>query len=66
MVNKLLLLLNFRNPEKGLTFLCEHGFINESPDMVARFLITRKGVSKQKIGEYLGNWQNQFNMDVLW
>ncbi|XP_052282699.1 IQ motif and SEC7 domain-containing protein 2-like isoform X2 [Dreissena polymorpha] len=54
-----------KKPEKGLTFLCEHGFINESPDMVARFLITRKGLSKQMIGEYLGNLQNQFNMDVL-
>ncbi|XP_045166930.2 IQ motif and SEC7 domain-containing protein 1-like isoform X3 [Mercenaria mercenaria] len=54
-----------KKPEKGLSFLCEHGFINESPETVARFLITRKGLSKQMIGEYLGNLQNPFNMDVL-
>ncbi|XP_052780114.1 IQ motif and SEC7 domain-containing protein 2-like isoform X3 [Mya arenaria] len=54
-----------KKPEKGLAFLCEHGFISETPETVARFLITRKGLSKQMIGEYLGNLQNHFNMDVL-
>ena len=35
--------------------MIEKGFISEStPYAVARFLITRKGLSKQKIGEYLG------------
>jgi hypothetical protein len=28
---------------------------------VARFLITRKGLSKQMIGEYLGNISHPFN-----
>lgn len=55
-----------KKPEKGLQFLCEQGFIIESPEMVARFLITRKGLSKQMIGEYLGNLQNEFNMEVLY
>lgn len=55
-----------KKPEKGLQFLCEHGFINEAPETVARFLITRKGLSKQMIGEYLGNLQNEFNMEVLY
>ncbi|KAL3851805.1 hypothetical protein ACJMK2_015511 [Sinanodonta woodiana] len=54
-----------KKPEKGLQFLCENGFINDSPDTVARFLITRKGLSKQMIGEYLGNISNDFNMEVL-
>ena len=55
----------YRKPEKGLIFLCEHGFINDSAETVARFLITRKGLSKQMIGEYLGNLQNPFNSEVL-
>ncbi|XP_069141703.1 IQ motif and SEC7 domain-containing protein 1-like isoform X2 [Argopecten irradians] len=54
-----------KKPEKGIRFLCEYGFIDESPHVVARFLITRKGLSKQMIGEYLGNLQNEFNMEVL-
>ncbi|XP_021370239.1 IQ motif and SEC7 domain-containing protein 1-like isoform X4 [Mizuhopecten yessoensis] len=54
-----------KKPEKGVKFLCEYGFIDESPHVVARFLITRKGLSKQMIGEYLGNLQNEFNMEVL-
>ncbi|KAL5014018.1 hypothetical protein ScPMuIL_008288 [Solemya velum] len=54
-----------KKPNRGLEFLCEHGFVEESPAMVAKFFITRKGMSKQMIGEYLGNIQNEFNMEVL-
>ena len=32
---------------------------------VAHFLATRKGLCKQRIGEYLGNLQNSFNQRVL-
>ncbi|XP_078341009.1 IQ motif and SEC7 domain-containing protein 1-like isoform X4 [Crassostrea virginica] len=54
-----------KKPEKGIIFLCEQGFIGETPSEVAHFLITRKGLSKQMIGEYLGNLQNPFNQQVL-
>ncbi|KAK3103006.1 hypothetical protein FSP39_015703 [Pinctada imbricata] len=54
-----------KKPERGIQFLCESGFLDESPPVVARFLITRKGLSKHMIGEYLGNLQNEFNMEVL-
>lgn len=54
-----------KKPEKGIIFLCDHGFIGETPLEVAHFLITRKGLSKQMIGEYLGNLQNPFNQQVL-
>ena len=54
-----------RKPEKGLDFLLDHGFVEGSPRSVAHFLISRKGLSKQKIGEFLGNLQNAFNMEVL-
>lgn len=39
--------------------------MENSPQGVARFLISRKGLSKQMIGEYLGNLQNPFCMAVL-
>lgn len=32
---------------------------------VAHFLLHRKGLAKEKIGQYLGNLQCQFNQDVL-
>lgn len=54
-----------RKPDKGIEFLCECGFVEENPHAVAKFLISRKGLSKQMIGEYLGNLQNEFNMAVL-
>ncbi|XP_033219763.1 IQ motif and SEC7 domain-containing protein 1 isoform X2 [Belonocnema kinseyi] len=54
-----------KKPERGITYLIRQGFLENSPQGVARFLITRKGLSKQMIGEYLGNLQNNFNMAVL-
>ncbi|XP_064631904.1 IQ motif and SEC7 domain-containing protein 1-like isoform X3 [Lineus longissimus] len=54
-----------KKPEKGIFFLVQRCFIEDSPPAVAKFLITRKGLSKQMIGEYLGNLQLAFNMEVL-
>ncbi|KAK0170448.1 hypothetical protein PV328_011010 [Microctonus aethiopoides] len=54
-----------KKPERGITYLIRRGFLENSPQGVAKFLITRKGLSKQMIGEYLGNLQNSFNMAVL-
>lgn len=54
-----------KKPERGIAYLISRAFLENSPRGVARFLITRKGLSKQMIGEYLGNLQNTFNMAVL-
>lgn len=54
-----------KRPERGIAYLIRRGFLENSPQGVARFLISRKGLSKQMIGEYLGNLQNPFNMAVL-
>ncbi|XP_071549486.1 uncharacterized protein siz isoform X7 [Panulirus ornatus] len=54
-----------KKPERGVTYLISRGFLENSPQAVAKFLLTRKGLSKQMIGEYLGNLQNNFNMAVL-
>ncbi|CAG0879606.1 unnamed protein product [Cyprideis torosa] len=54
-----------KKPEKGIMYLIRRGFLQNSPDNVAQFLLTRKGISKQMIGEYLGNLQNPFNAAVL-
>lgn len=55
----------FRKPEKGIQYLTERGFIPDTPVGVAHFLLQRKGLSRQMIGEFLGNRQKQFNRDVL-
>ncbi|XP_022246626.1 IQ motif and SEC7 domain-containing protein 2-like isoform X2 [Limulus polyphemus] len=54
-----------KKPEKGIRYLIHRSFLEASPKAVARFLISRKGLSKQNIGEYLGNLQCPFNMAVL-
>jgi len=54
-----------KKPDKGIVYLIQRGFLENSPAAVARFLITRKGLSKQMIGEYLGSINSPFNMAVL-
>lgn len=41
------------------------GFLENTSVGVAKFLISRKGLSRQMIGEYLGMIQQTFNMTVL-
>lgn len=55
----------YRNPDKGIQFLISRGFIPDTPIGVAHFLLQRKGLSRQMIGEFLGNSKRQFNRDVL-
>ena len=56
---------NYRKPERGLDFLLQNQFLEGSARAVAKFFITRKGLSKQMIGEFLGNLQRDFNQEVL-
>ncbi|KAM9481591.1 IQ motif and SEC7 domain-containing protein 3 isoform 2-T2 [Clarias gariepinus] len=53
------------NPDKGIQFLISRGFIPDTAIGVAHFLLQRKGLSRQMIGEFLGNNKRQFNRDVL-
>uniref|UniRef100_A0A3B5MMA9 SEC7 domain-containing protein n=1 Tax=Xiphophorus couchianus TaxID=32473 RepID=A0A3B5MMA9_9TELE len=61
---KVLFLLVHRKPEKGIQYLIEKGFVSDTPVGIARFILERKGLSRQMIGEFLGSRQ-QFNKDVL-
>ncbi|RWS31868.1 IQ motif and SEC7 domain-containing protein 1-like protein [Leptotrombidium deliense] len=58
--------------ERGIQYLIEENFIEstnlndcELAENIANFLLTRKGLSKQMIGEYLGNIQSKFQQLVL-
>ncbi|XP_048864530.1 IQ motif and SEC7 domain-containing protein 3-like isoform X1 [Brienomyrus brachyistius] len=53
------------NPDRGVQFLVARGFIPDTPIGVAHFLLQRKGLSRQMIGEFLGNSKKQFNKDIL-
>ncbi|CAF3836562.1 unnamed protein product [Rotaria sp. Silwood1] len=54
-----------KKPERGIRYLIAHHFIEANAQSVARFLLSRKGLSRQMIGEYLGNLQDSFAMQVL-
>lgn len=58
-------LVSRRNPERGIHFLITRGFVPDTAIGVAHFLLQRKGLSRQMIGEFLGNSKLQFNRDVL-
>ncbi|KAK5924227.1 hypothetical protein CgunFtcFv8_001121 [Champsocephalus gunnari] len=53
-----------KKPEKGIQYLIERGFVSDTPIGIARFILERKGLSRQMVGEFLGSRQ-QFNKDVL-
>lgn len=53
------------NAEAGLKYLMEQRYLANSAQAVAEFLVGRKGLSRQVIGDYLGNLQKSFNQDVL-
>jgi len=53
-----------KKPERGITYLVLKGFLEDTPQAIAKFLIHRKGLSKETIGEYLGG-RNQYNQTVL-
>uniref|UniRef100_A0A672T4V6 IQ motif and Sec7 domain ArfGEF 1 n=1 Tax=Sinocyclocheilus grahami TaxID=75366 RepID=A0A672T4V6_SINGR len=42
-----------KKPEKGIQYLIERGFVPDTPVGVAHFLLQRKGLSRQMIGEFL-------------
>ncbi|KAL1916268.1 uncharacterized protein VTP21DRAFT_5885 [Calcarisporiella thermophila] len=48
-----ILLFNSK-PTKGMRFLIEHGFVEDTPDAQVTFLLTTGNLSKAAIGEYLG------------
>ncbi|KAK3744231.1 hypothetical protein QZH41_004610 [Actinostola sp. cb2023] len=54
-----------QKPEKGIDYLISHQVLEDNPQVVAKFLISEHGISKQRLGEYMGNIQTDFNMAVL-
>ena len=51
-----------KKPERGVAYLTQKGFLENTPRAVAKFFISRKGVSKQMIGEYLGQSRPSCNL----
>ena len=62
--------LSLSPPERGVHYLLNQGFIERAPNqdkqaaVVARFLLSRKGVSKAMIGDYLST-KKEFQQKVL-
>lgn len=54
-----------KKPEAGILYLVKKKFLEGTSPSVARFLISRKGLSKQMIGEYLANLQSPFSLACL-
>eukprot|EP00088_Acartia_fossae_P071303 TRINITY_DN9760_c0_g1_i7.p1 TRINITY_DN9760_c0_g1~~TRINITY_DN9760_c0_g1_i7.p1 ORF type:complete len:616 (-),score=174.90 TRINITY_DN9760_c0_g1_i7:282-2129(-) len=52
------------DPERGLKYLQEFGFIKSDAESVAKFLFRQERLSKKQIGKYLGS-HHDFNREVL-
>ena len=52
-------------PELGVEYLVQKDFLELSPAAVAKFLKDNSGLSRDKVGEYLGDLQSPFSMRVL-
>jgi len=59
--------LNFFNkkPDRGLHLLINWGFVDDSPQAIAKLFLGRRGLSKQMIGEFLGTLHSPFHSAVL-
>lgn len=51
-------------PERGLKYLEESGFVDQTPESIAKFLFRQERLSKKQIGKYLGS-HHEFNKEVL-
>ena len=54
-----------RKPTTGIQYLVSVGLLEDSPLHVAKFLHEQVGLSKLRIGEFLGEIRMEFNMAVL-
>ncbi|KAL5515580.1 hypothetical protein EMCRGX_G000765 [Ephydatia muelleri] len=54
-----------RKPASGIQYLISKGIIRDTPRSVAKFLKEQSGLSKMKIGEFIGEIRYEFNMAVL-
>jgi hypothetical protein len=53
------------NPEHGIEYLLKKGFLDFSPSAVAKFMHGRKGLSKNRVGDYMTDLRKPFNLAVL-
>ena len=54
-----------RKPASGIQYLISKGTLRDTPRSVAKFLKEQNGLSKMKIGEFIGEIRYEFNMAVL-
>eukprot|EP00053_Salpingoeca_punica_P008627 m.77202 g.77202 ORF g.77202 m.77202 type:complete len:397 (-) comp14684_c0_seq1:164-1354(-) len=47
-------IFNKQSAKKGINFLIEHKFLEETPTSIAAFLFNTEGLNKSKIGEFIG------------
>ena len=52
-------------PKLGIEYLVDNNYIDLSPRSIARFLLTNKLLSKQRISDYISNQKDEFSKQVL-
>lgn len=52
-------------PDYGINYFIKKYFVNKTTTEIALFLMTNQDLSRQKVGEYLGNLRNKFVTNVV-
>lgn len=54
-----------KNSSKGVSYLIRFKFVEPQPNVLAKFLMTRKGISRYSIGDYLGHTKDDLATETL-
>ncbi|KAI6175713.1 SEC7 domain-containing protein [Aphelenchoides bicaudatus] len=54
-----------KKPDRGIQLLIDWRFVDDHPVAIAKFILTRRGLGKKMIGEFLGTLRSEFHAAVL-
>jgi hypothetical protein len=54
-----------KKPDRGIQMLIDWRYVDDHPIAIAKFMLTRRGLGKKMIGEFLGTLRSEFHAAVL-
>jgi Sec7-like guanine-nucleotide exchange factor len=54
-----------KKPDNGLQMLIDWQFVDDHPSAIGKFMLTRRGLAKKMVGEFLGTLHSSYHAAVL-
>lgn len=54
-----------KKPDRGIQMLIDWRYVDDHPAAIAKFILTRRGLGKKMIGEFLGTLRSELHAAVL-